>query len=154
MKLTQLTMIAAVSFGLPLCAYAQAKVNPETEKELMKIEQDLSAALTKLDAAALEPLIADDVYMVAPDGMTQTKTEFVADIKTGALKLESNKLDDMKVNAAGADMAVVTYRSTDKGTYKGKEISGKYRWMDVFAKRNGRWLLVASQGTSMDAQKH
>src|SRR4051812_20153949 len=153
MKLTQLTMIAAVSLALPLCAYGQAKVSPEAEKELMKIEQELSAAITKLDAAALEPLIGEGVYMVSPDGTTQTKAEFVADIKTGALKLEANKLEEMKVTAAGTDLAVVTYRSTDKGTYKGKEISGKYRWMDVFAKRDGRWLLVASQGTSMAAPK-
>ncbi len=153
MKLTQLTMIAAVSVALPLCAYAQAKANPETEKELMKIEQDLSAALTKPDAAALEPMIAEDAYMVTPDGTTQTKAEFMADIKTDALKLETNKLEDMKINAAAADMAVVTYRSTDKGSYKGKDIAGKYRWMDVFVKRNGRWLLIASQGTSMNAEK-
>jgi hypothetical protein len=28
-------------------------------------------------------------------------------------------------------------------------ISGKTRWTDVFVKRNGRWQVVASQGTMM-----
>jgi len=39
----------------------------------------------------------------------------------------------------------MTYRSTDKGTYKGKDISGEFRWIDVFANRGGRWRVVVSQ---------
>jgi ketosteroid isomerase-like protein len=52
----------------------------------------------------------------------------------------------MKVRVYG-DMAVATYGSTDKGSYKGKDISGRFRWTDVFVKRNGRWEIVAGQGT-------
>jgi hypothetical protein len=54
------------------------------------------------------------------------------------LKLESSKYSDMKVQVADADMAVVMYRSNDKGTYKGKDITGEYRRLDVFVKGNGR----------------
>jgi hypothetical protein len=47
---------------------------------------------------------------------------------------------------------VVTYGTTDKGSYKGKDISGNYRWTDVFVKRNGRWQIVAGQGTRVAQQ--
>ena len=67
-------------------------------------------------------------------------------MKSGALKLESSKIDDMKVQVHG-DMAIVTYKTTDKGKYKGIDISGDYRWIDVFVKKDGKWLLVAGQGT-------
>jgi ketosteroid isomerase-like protein len=70
----------------------------------------------------------------------------IADLKSGDLKIESSTPDDMKVQVYG-NTAVVTYGTIDKGTYKGKDLSGKYRWMDVFVRRNGRWQIVAGQGT-------
>jgi len=45
------------------------------------------------------------------------------------------------------ETAVVSYATTDKGKYKDRDISGRYRWMDVFVHRNGKWQIVASQGT-------
>lgn len=153
MKYTHLLILAALA--LPSAAFAQTtntSVNADTEKALMKLEQDTSAALTKGDAATCEPLFADSFFMVAPDGATSTKAQFIADLKSGDLKLQQNQLSEMKVQAADADMAVVTYRSSDKGTYKGKDISGEYRWVDVLAKRNGKWQFVVSQGTAIAGQ--
>ena len=51
-----------------------------------------------------------------------------------------------KVNVYG-DTAIVTFASNDKGTYKGKDISGKTRWTDVFVKRGGKWQIVSSHGS-------
>jgi ketosteroid isomerase-like protein len=83
--------------------------------------------------------IAGEVEAGRRSGGEQLKTEF------------SRNPDDMKVQVYG-NTAVVTYGSTDKGTYKGKDLSGKYRWMDVFVKHKGRWQLVAGQGTPFPKQ--
>ena len=146
------------ALALPAAVLAQgndaaAKPNPDVEKAIIKIEQDMSAALTKPDADAAARMLADTFYAVNPDGTTQGKAQFVADLKSGKLKLESNKLDDMKVHAADADMAIVTYRSTDKGSYDGHDLSGQYRWLDVLAKRNGTWQFIVSQGTKIEQVK-
>jgi hypothetical protein len=146
------------ALALPAAVLAQgndaaAKPNPDVEKAIIKIEQDMSAALTKPDADAAARMLADTFYAVNPDGTTQGKAQFVADLKSGKLKLESNKLDDMKVHAADADMAIVTYRSTDKGSYDGHDLSGQYRWLDVLAKRNGTWQFIVSQGTKIEQIK-
>jgi len=156
MKTPQTLILLAVA--VPGLLFAQtkdaAKPDADTEKALMKLEQDMSVALTKADVATAEKNLADGFYAVIPDGTTQSKAEFVADLKSGNLKLESNNLTDMKVHAAGADMAVVTYRSDDKGTYKGKDISGQYRWVDVLVKRGGAWQFIVSQGTSLADAKN
>jgi ketosteroid isomerase-like protein len=145
------------ALALPAALLAQsndaAKSNPEIEKAVLKIEQEMSTALTKADADTAAKYVADSFYVVSPDGSTQGKAEFLADLKSGKFKLESNQLDDMKVHAADADMAIVTYRSTDKGTYDGHDLSGQYRWVDVLAKRNGTWQFIVSQGTKIDKAK-
>jgi ketosteroid isomerase-like protein len=76
----------------------------------------------------------------------QTKAQLLADVKSGSLVLESSDIADMKVHLHG-DAALVTYSTTDKGKYKGQDISGRFRWTDVFVRRSGTWLIVASQGT-------
>jgi ketosteroid isomerase-like protein len=146
------------ALALPSALLAQgsdaAKPNPDVEKAIMKIEHDMSAALTKPDADAAAKMLADSFYAVNPDGSTQGKAQFVSDLKSGKFKLESNVLDDMKVHVATADMAIATYRSTDKGSYDGHDLSGQYRWLDVFAKRGGTWQFIVSQGTKIEAPKN
>ena len=39
-----------------------------------------------------------------------------------------------------------------KAEFKGKDISGQYRWTDTFIKRNGRWQCVATHASNV-AQK-
>jgi ketosteroid isomerase-like protein len=141
----------------PLAALAQgsdaAKPDAEMEKAIMKMEQEMSAALTKPDVDTAAKMLADNFYAVNPDGSTQGKSQFLADLKSGKFKLESNKLDEMKVHAASADLAIVTYRSTDKGSYDGHDLSGQYRWLDVLAKRGGTWQFIVSQGTKLEPPK-
>jgi len=110
----------------------------------------MSAALTKPDADTAAKMLADSFYAVNPDGSTQGKAQFIADLKSRKFKLESNELDDMKVHAVTADLVIVTYRSTDKGDYDGHDLSGQYRWLDVLAKRNGTWQFIVSQGTKIE----
>lgn len=116
------------------------------EQALMQIEQELTDTLIKGDPSASERYMSDSYVFTAPDGMVSTKAQGIADMKSGALKFESSKIEDMKVAVYG-DTAVVTYKTTDKGTYKGRDISGQYRWTDVFVKQNGKWQLVSGQGT-------
>lgn len=142
---TPLLILAALT--LPAIAFAQTKPNAETEAAVTKMEHDFSAALVKGDTAVLAPMMADDVHIVTPDGSIQTKAQFVADVKSGDLKFQSNELSDIKVQAADADMAVVTYQTSDKGNYKGNDISGEFRWTDVLMKRGGKWQFIVAQGT-------
>jgi ketosteroid isomerase-like protein len=120
------------------------------EQALMKIEHDMLAALLKKDAATFGKYFADDAVLTTPDGAMQTKAQLLGEVKSGALVLESSSISDMKVKAHG-DAAVVTYITTDKGTYKGQDISGRFRWTDVFVRRGGAWQLVAGQGTPIQA---
>src|SRR6266513_526581 len=124
----------------------------DVEATIKKIEQELTDTIVKSDTSAFEKYLASDYLGIGPDGVTQNKSELIADIKSGTLKLESSNLSDIKVQVSSPDMAVAVYRTDDKGTYKGKEITGQYRWLDVFVKRGGKWQIAIDQGTQIAKQ--
>jgi ketosteroid isomerase-like protein len=155
-------LLALVLVGSPV-AYAQttaakpgaaaAKAGEgNVEQALTKIEHDQLAALLKKDTAGFGKYFADDAVLTSPDGMVQTKAELIADVKSGALTLESSDVSDMKIHVHG-DAAVVSYASVDKGKYKTQDIGGHYRWTDFFVRRNGSWQIVAGQGTPVQEPK-
>src|SRR5438046_6890368 len=140
MKYHHLIFILAASLALPTIALAKEKgTGADVEATVKKIEQEILDGILKSDTAALEKYLTSDYLGIGPDGVTQNKSEFMADVKSGTLKLESSEMSDMKVQVADPDMAVVVYRTNDKGTYKGTDITGEYRWLDVFVKRAGKW---------------
>ncbi len=123
------------------------------ETELMKIENDWPRIIKEKDVAAVNRIEADDGVFIYPDGSVGGKATDVKDMETGALSADSWEVVDLKVNVLGRDAAVVSGRSVVKnGKYKlpdGKslDISGQYRFIDTYARRNGEWKLVAGAST-------
>src|SRR5258707_11146604 len=123
------------------------------EAELTKIENDWPRIIKEHDAAAVRKMEADDAFFVYPDGSVGDKAEDIKDMESGALSGDSWEVADLKVNVLDKDSAVVTGRSVVKGgKYKmpdGKiqDISGEYRYVDTFVRRNGQWQVVAGAAT-------
>ena len=121
--------------------------------ELTKIENDWPRIIKEHDAAAVRRVEADDAVFIYPDGSLGDKAQDIKDMEAGALSADSWEVSDLKVNVLDNDSAVVSGRSIVKGgKYKmpdGKtqDISGEYRWIDTYARRNGQWQLVAGATT-------
>jgi len=122
----------------------QPKADPDaaTSQTLQATEQAWLNAEKNHDSAAFEKLVADDWIAITPDGKSQTKAERAAEIKSAGTV--SATLGDMKVRVFG-DTAVVTGTDDETTMKDGKKSSDHYVWTDVFVKRNGKWLAVASQ---------
>ena len=126
------------------------------EAEILKLETDWAAAAMRHDAAAVRNIIADDVAMTYPDGNTGTKEDELKVIESGAITVEAWDVLDTKVTVLDADTAFITGRSVMKNAkYKDPDakttvdISGQYRFTDLYEKRNGKWQAVASQTTKI-----
>jgi ketosteroid isomerase-like protein len=143
------SVVAVLGAAIP--GYAHAKDSARDEKELLQIERDWVKASATKDAAALGKILGDDWVMQGPLG-TMKKAEVLADLKSGDSKIESITLGDMSVRVFG-DTAIVMGSNDEKSSYKGKDTSGRYTWVDVFVKRKGHWQAVASQGTLMPAAR-
>jgi len=138
--------VCVVVLVLAVAVIAQTPAQPTSgsvEQELIKLEQDWANALVKSDLAFLDRILAEDWTATDQDGTFYSRAQYLAYLKSGEEVASSTVFDDIKVRVYG-DAAVVTGRSTFKGTLKGKDISGQDRYTDTFVKRAGRWQCVAS----------
>ena len=130
-----------------LAAVSSSFASP-VEQTIRQIEQDWAVALTKADVAAIDKIEAADYQATDFTGMVSNKAQGLADLKSGAAKIDSFVLGELKVRVYG-DTAVVNGTDTEKSSYKGKDTSGQYSWTDVFVKQGGAWKAVNTQVTKV-----
>jgi len=154
MKTWVIALGMAVLCGAPQIGLAQTAdkkaapaANPAVD-ELKQIELDWFAASKAKDADKLGDILADSWTSIGWDGKTWTKETELADLKKPDNSLDSFEAGPMKVRVFG-NTAVVTGSNTEKSKEAGKDTSGKYMWMDVFVKQNGKWKAVASESTKV-----
>jgi ketosteroid isomerase-like protein len=134
--------------SLSLAAGQQASKTGTVEDQIKEREQNWAQATIKEGAAAVDQYEADDIIDTDPSGRVTDKAQDKTDLSSGDLKFQSIELSDLKVHIYG-NTAVAAGTSTIKGTYKGQDISGKYRFTDTWVKRNAKWQAVASQSTKL-----
>jgi len=117
-----------------------------SKEEIRALEAARNDAIVHGDAAVLERMTSDDYTFITLRGELRTKAEIVKGFATGAFKYASREISDLNIRVYG-NTAVVTGRSTQKGTENGKDYSGDYWFTRVYVKDNGRWLTVALQTT-------
>jgi len=118
------------------------------ERELAQLVKDLNAAIVKPDIAFLERILDKDYVHFRPHGNVENRAQYLEDRKSGRVHFDSLVADEVKVRLYG-DTAVVTYRSTAKGKDQDGAIDEQRRWTRIFVRRDGRWQLVHSQGTTI-----
>ena len=126
------------------------------EAEIMKLEREWADANKTHNSEAVKRILADNAVIVYPDGSTGTKDDEVKTIESGSITAESYEIVDPKVMVIDADSAFITGRGVIKsgknvvpGQKKPIDISGEYRFLDVYAKRDGKWQVIASQTTKI-----
>jgi len=129
-------------------ASAKGKAGGDAKATLEQMEKDRAQAVVKKDTATLEKMTADDYQLIDTNGKVRGKADTMEAIKSGAINLQSNDIDDLKVQVYG-NTAVVTGRSNPKGTIDGKDVSGPMRFSRVYVKRNGNWQAVLLQQTKI-----
>ena len=129
----------------------RARQSGNTEHAIRQLVNEQANAQQKNDTAALERIWADDFTFTNSSGEVQTKAQRLAEIKSGELKFESIRIDDVQVRVYG-DTAVVTGRGTVKGQRRGQDLTGQSRSTSVYVKKQGRWQVVATQITRIAQQ--
>jgi len=126
------------------------------EAEITKLEREWADSNKTHSSEAVKRILADNAVIVYADGSTGTKDDEVKSIESGSITADSYEILDPKVTVIDADSAFITGRGVIKngknvvpGQKKPIDISGEYRFLDVYAKRAGKWQVVASQTTKI-----
>jgi uncharacterized protein (TIGR02246 family) len=151
-------LIAAIMLLLilPFMAVGQAegdkqKGKNKDEQAVLKQLDNWIEALKRNDMTALNRIIAEDFMLVEVNGNFLNREQDLEAVKTGDLKFQSMKTEDVKVFVYG-ETAIVTGRGVYEITYKGKASTIRERFFDVFQKRKGQWRVIASRPTPGQAQ--
>jgi uncharacterized protein (TIGR02246 family) len=118
------------------------------EQALAALERDWAAALAKPDLEFLDRVYATE-WAANADGQVMSKAQVLAALKSGAYKLESMKVRDLRVHVFG-DVAMAVSTVDARGTFMGQPLPAvPQHSTDFFVKRDGRWQAVSTQNYSI-----
>jgi Domain of unknown function (DUF4440) len=129
-----------------IAAILAAAVAASLPADLAKAAHDYDVAQTTSNRAELERLIADDYVLHNSGGQVQDKTSFIGDQIAPGYKLEPFVVEE-KVEKVMGEAALLGGVARAKGTAGGEAFDLRLRFVDVWQKRNGRWVVVMSQAT-------
>src|SRR5262245_64308 len=116
-----------------------------TVRELEAIEHQLASTWKAGDCDAWGAFLAPEWSVIHLDAGIITKAEAVKMCKEARPPIQEMRMDQLNVRPLG-DTAVVTGR-TSVTTGGATPMTVALRFTDVFVRRSGRWLAVASQAT-------
>jgi uncharacterized protein (TIGR02246 family) len=143
MKLAILA-VAAVALASTAWAAPKASNNPQ---DLVNIESAWAKAAVARDAAALSRIVAPDWTGQNEHGKIMNRAAMIKRTVAGDEKLSAMTNHDVHVRFIGNDHAIVQGMDDESGVTKGKKVNEVYSWTDIYEKRGGHWVAIASQNT-------
>ena len=114
--------------------------------DLAQAAHDYDRAQVTSNRAELERLIADDYVLHNSAGQRQDKASFIADQTAPGYRLEPFTVEQ-RVEKVMGDAAILGGVARARGASEGQPYDVVLRFVDVWEKRGGRWVVVLSQAT-------
>ena len=115
----------------------------EIEQELRQLNDEWVKALVRRDGTTLDRIMAADFCFAYPfDG--DDKFQFINDVVSGEIRVEYLNRENVTVRIWG-NTAVLSGKDSAQWYYQGRDFSGHYKIMNVYAERDGSWQLVSMQ---------
>jgi len=146
-----LSFCAAILVGA-CSVHAADAYTARDEGEILQLEAEWAKALQTRDTAVMERLLAPEYVGVDPAGVVMSKAQEIAMFKAGDLKFDSITAGGQKVKVYIGGV-MVTGTSNVKGKFKDQDISGEYRFIDIFERKPAGWQVVYSQLTKVETEK-
>ncbi len=118
-------------------------------QEIIGLERQRCDAYVTRDVAALARLLPEHFTFTRPSGIVLDRAQLLRAIEGGELTFESfdRQVDDVNVYL---NTAVAIGRDTVKAQYQGRDISGHYRFSNMYVQRADRWEVVATHASQLE----
>ncbi|MBV8752494.1 MAG: nuclear transport factor 2 family protein [Hyphomicrobiales bacterium] len=117
---------------------------------VLELDRKRMQAMSDKDLATLDSLLADDLIYTHSSARVDSKQSLIANMKSGATVYSSIESSEVKAQDLG-DAVVLTGVAWIKVASQGKQLDFGVRFTDAYAKRGGRWQMVAWQSTRLPA---
>lgn len=142
-----LIILTPAACAAPLQTPRMAVAVDSFRNSVLEAEGARFLAMTNVDFAALDTLLADDLLYTHTSGLSETKSAFLESLRSGRLRYVSIKPTELQVTPLGPDAAVVTGRSRMRLS-SGTEVRDfDIRFTDVLVRHGRRWRTVVWQST-------
>jgi len=150
MRALHIVAVAAAALLAPGAAFAQEVKSDQ--QILVELERQWDAAFHRGDAAFIDTLLAEEFIATYGDGSRGDRAKELSLAGDHSQQVDSSRLDEFIIKTFG-NTAVVWFTQILVGPVNGKPTEVRYRYMDVWVNRGGRWLAVASQSTRLNARE-
>lgn len=103
-------------------------------------------AIVRQDRVAIESNMADDFRNIDSNARVMTRRQFVDELVSSDLEIDPYTVEDFDVRLYG-DMALVSGRTAMTGRFQGEPFTTHYRYIDIYARRDGEWKIISVQTT-------
>ena len=123
----------------------------QSEQEVRKLEREWLDAYEKRDVEAMNRILSDDFKLTLSNASVQTKADILTQLKSAQ---ESGRpspkflTEDVRSRVEG-ETVVLTGRLVQSMERDGQTRTMRASYTDTYAKRQGRWQVVASQLTRL-----
>jgi hypothetical protein len=120
------------------------------QEDLERLERSRFEAMTRQDITALEPMLADDLVYCHSDATCEGKPEFLETIRSGRiryLKLQVLERRPYTLPLTFGQVVVFGGVLAIEGMLGDQQRSFNVVFTEVYARRDGRWQLVAYHST-------
>jgi ketosteroid isomerase-like protein len=127
-----------------LLSMSFAQSHSDEGAHVLALDNSWNRALESIDTRALDLLLAQTFVSVDIDGSMQSKSEFLASIKSPDYHPPAQAVTEQSTVEVYGDSAVVVGIFRSQGMSKGKKYVNRERFVDTWAKINGTWKCVAA----------
>lgn len=114
---------------------------------VLQAERERFAAMTAPDLVALDTLLGDDLVYTHTTGVAQTKSEFLAAVRSRAIEYLGITPRDVHVLYLADSAVAVTGRGRMRVRSSSAALEFDIRFVDVLVRRANRWVCVRWQST-------
>jgi ketosteroid isomerase-like protein len=146
--LVSATLLLVAACGAPEPA---AGTDADSRAQLARISDAWDAAIVRKDREAIAANMAEDFRQISADGQVRNKEDFLRILTDARLVIDPYSVEDFEIRLHG-DIALLSGHTRMKGKYDGAAFVEEYRYIDIYAFRDGQWRIISVQISRIPGQ--
>lgn len=138
-----IVILFSINFSFGQNAYKTNKEKIGDSSLIINLENDWAKALLTRDKNVFNKLLADDFFYTENEKM-YSRSEVIESVMAPSETVEKAYNEDMHVHIK-ENTAIVTGWLFVNGKGAENDFKKKYRFTDIWFKKNGNWQLIAAQ---------